>query len=153
MQQFKNKEKVNISIIGPKSFHGLEEVIQSFPLSHYTLKCLSLTGKCLEISREHFDIIIKQKDSSIYRDLTIMIMNHEMKAIDLITKRGMFKQKVANLIDKEHAKGKSLDKELNHINTIRKEHFEFGEREKQNRMYNSNQKQAKVELSNKRDKL
>jgi hypothetical protein len=64
-----SNEKLSYALLGPMSFIGLEEATQSIRKCLSTITCKSLTGKTLRIDREHFVIIILQKDSEIMKGM------------------------------------------------------------------------------------
>lgn len=98
-QTMNRSERVCLTIIGPKSLHGLEEACNARPTSLYTLKCVSNHGKLLKLSRDHFKLICKQKDSKIYSGLESISKRQEKNNFDILSTRGRLLVNTLKMID------------------------------------------------------
>ena len=56
---FDSSDKLRLSLIGPYTFQGMDEITQNCPTSFVTMQCVSQSGKTLSIEREHFETILR----------------------------------------------------------------------------------------------
>lgn len=78
-------------------------------------------------------------------------LTNEMRNLEKIQMRGKLKKQVINLV--ENPPMHSLDIEINFMKEIRKENFEFGEKEHRNHALNQMQRRGHYELTYGKDKL
>jgi hypothetical protein len=57
-----------------------------------------MQGKTLCIEREHFDIIILQKNSEIMKGMAKISLQNELKTLNFIESRGKLKEKIADVL-------------------------------------------------------
>ena len=124
---FDQKDVMYLAIIGPYTLYGTNEVSYKSNFSFANMKCVSKTAQTLAIERGHFEIILKQKDSNITRDLQTHSFRHHLFELDLIEKRGLLKKKWAYCNNQNL--DKPVDLELMYTKEIRQECFEPKENE------------------------
>lgn len=130
---FKNRarhnlhEQVKISIMGPKSFYGLDEFTQGIDRVIHSIRCVTNKGRVLAVSKEHFDIISKHKDSPMESMLLQHSLSSEYKSANIVEKRGELKKIIDELV-LDRPEG-YLDEELAHMDEIREKFFVMGAKE------------------------
>lgn len=133
-QAINRNERVCLTIIGPRSLHGLEEACNKRPTSQYTLKCITNYGKLLRISREHFSLICKQKDSKIYSGLESISKMQEKNNFNILSSRGKLLVNTIKMTDPVNFQ--TVDLEIKFMNEVRKKYFAFGPKDEENAKHN-----------------